>query len=120
MRHNILIAEDEPKIASFIQKGLTHAGFATAVAEDGNKALNMLLNDDFELLLLDLGLPEKDGWQVIVELQNRSKKPPVIIIVTARDDVQDRINSEKFDVAGYITKPFKFRDLLEQVKAQFN
>ncbi len=107
---NILIAEDEYRIASFMEKGLQKNGFNTAIANDGEQALAMVQSQNFDLLLLDLGLPIKDGWTVLKELRNQEYKLP-IIIVSANDFCQDGT-----EITDYIPKPFRFQDLLERVR----
>lgn len=76
----ILIAEDESRIAAFIEKGLQKNGFDTAIATNGEEALQMAESNGFDMLLLDLGLPIKDGWTVLQELRDRGKKIPIIIV----------------------------------------
>lgn len=107
--NSILIVEDEVRIASFIEKGLRKKGFYTAIALDGEQALLMIKEYEFDLLLLDLGLPVKDGLAVLEELRHQEINIPVII-VTACDEVH--ANVVGFD---YIIKPFQFRDLLELI-----
>ncbi len=107
---NILIAEDESRIASFIEKGLRKNGFKTAIASDGEQTLAMIQSQNFDLLLLDLGLPIKDGWTVLKELRSQEYKLP-IIIVSANEFSQDST-----EITDYIAKPFRFQDLLERVK----
>lgn len=114
----ILIVEDELRIASFMEKGLRRSGYKTAIARDGTTAIEMILQGDFHLLLLDLGLPGKDGWQVLQELQQNGVRPDVIIIVTARDDFRERIKGIGFGVDDYLIKPFSFADLLTRVRAK--
>ena len=111
----ILIAEDEHRIAAFVEKGLQKYGFSTAIAIDGEQAIQMAQSDEFDLLLLDIGLPVKDGWTVLAELGNDSKQIPTII-VSARDDVKEKITSGQHEIIGYLKKPFRFRDLLAQVE----
>jgi DNA-binding response OmpR family regulator len=118
--HQILIAEDEPRIAAFMQKGLRKQGYETVIAQDGYQTVEMIKNNGFDLLLLDIGLPIKDGWTVLDELQQWGKKLPVIIIVTARDDIEDRLKSLQFGINDYITKPFKFNDLLTRVQERLH
>lgn len=113
----ILIVEDEFHIATFLQKGLQKNGFKTAISEDGNQALLITQSKDFDLLLLDLGLPGKDGWTVLKELRDQGKQFP-IIIVTARDDERDRAASLAAGANDYVTKPFRFEELLTRVHAQ--
>lgn len=113
----ILIVEDEARIATFLEKGLRKNGFTTAIAGDGNQASLMALSSNFDLLLLDLELPGKDGWTVLKELRDQGKQLP-IIIVTARDDERDRATGLEAGANDYITKPFRFEELLARVQAQ--
>lgn len=116
MRH-ILIVEDEPGISSFVTKGLRRNGFQTAIASDGMEAIEQALTQDFDLLLLDLGLPQKDGWEVLSALSTAGRLPPVVIVVTARDDHQDQIRGIQFGVNDYVLKPFRFGDLLKRIQS---
>ncbi|NES23298.1 MAG: response regulator transcription factor, partial [Symploca sp. SIO3E6] len=86
----ILIAEDEPRIAAFLEKGLRSRGFTTVVATDGDEVILMAMSNSFDLLLLDLGLPVKDGWTVLEELRSKGSQLPIIIL-TARDDVNAKV-----------------------------
>jgi DNA-binding response OmpR family regulator len=116
--HRILIVEDEPRIAAFIDRGLRKNGYLTTIARDGIEAVEKGTAEQIDLMLLDLGLPGKDGWSVLKELRQQGKVPAVIIIVTARDDVSDLLKSQAFGVSDYITKPFSFNDLLLRVKTR--
>lgn len=118
MVHRILIVEDESRIAAFMDKGLRKYGYMTSIAKDGIEAVEKGMAEEIDLMLLDLGLPGQDGWSVLRELQKRDRKPSVIIIVTARDDIGDVVKSRAFGVSDYITKPFSFNDLLSRMKAQ--
>lgn len=109
--NNILIAEDESRIAAFIEKGLQKNGFETQVAADGEQALLMMQSHEFDLLLLDLGLPIKDGWTVLKELRNKGYKIP-IIVVSAYSDI-----NKNNDMTDCMTKPFGFQDLLTRIKS---
>lgn len=111
----ILIVEDETRIAAFLEKGLRKNGFNTAIATDGEQALEMSYRQDFDLLLLDLGLPIKDGWTVLKELRSQGKLMPVIV-VTARDD----LDPKSYPVQDYIIKPFRFQNLLEKIRSSLN
>lgn len=111
----ILIAEDEPRIASFVEKGLRANGFTTAIATDAQEALNMVLGGDFDLLLLDLGLPIKDGLTVLEELRGQGAQLPIIIL-TARNDIKDKLAGLKGGADDYVTKPFSFEELLARVR----
>lgn len=112
---HILIAEDEPRIASFLEKGLKAAGFTTAIAKDGNEAVFMVQSDRFDLLLLDIGLPGKDGWQVLEELRGLGEQLPIIIL-SARDDINDKVAGLEGGADDYVTKPFRFEELLARVR----
>lgn len=114
--NRILIAEDEERLAALMQKGFKKNGFVTAVAPDGEEALKMAVSEDFELLLLDLGLPLKDGWTVLKELRRQGEKLP-IIIVTAINDECNRDIALSLGANEYVTKPFQFSDLIEKVKS---
>lgn len=113
----ILIVEDEPRIAAFLEKGLQKHGYETAIATNGEEALQMVQQGIFDLLLLDLGLPLKDGWTVLRELQQTQDQIPEVIILTARADDRDYAQSIELGVRAYITKPFRFNELLGQVEA---
>jgi DNA-binding response OmpR family regulator len=115
--NRILIAEDEPRLASFLEKGLRSNGFVTTVAEDGAKASLMARDDEFDLLVLDLGLPGKDGREVLRELRSAGQRMPVIIL-TARDDVSDKVGGLEGGADDYVTKPFRFEELLARVRAR--
>jgi DNA-binding response OmpR family regulator len=115
--NRILIAEDEPRLASFLEKGLRSNGFVTSVAEDGAKASMMARDDEFDLLVLDLGLPGKDGTEVLREMRASGQRMPVIIL-TARDDVSDKVGGLEGGADDYVTKPFRFEELLARVRAR--
>ncbi|MDY6938943.1 MAG: response regulator transcription factor [Cyanobacteriota bacterium] len=111
----ILIAEDEPRIASFIHKGLRANGFSTEIAADAQTAMNLTLNDRFDLLLLDLGLPDRDGLELLEELRGQGVTLPIIIL-TARDDLHDKITGLEGGADDYVTKPFHFDELLARIR----
>lgn len=117
MTDRILIAEDEPRIAAFLEKGLRASGFTTAVAKDGDQALLMAIGGDFDLLLLDIGLPGKDGWKVLEELRGQGEQLPIIIL-SARDEVSDKVAGLEGGADDYVTKPFRFEELLARVRAR--
>lgn len=113
----ILIAEDEPRIAAFLEKGLRAKGFITTVAQDGYEAAAMADSSRFDLLILDLGLPGKDGWMVLEELRGRGEWLPIIIL-TVTDNVRDKVSGLEGGANDYITKPFRLEELLARVRVQ--
>ncbi len=114
---HILIAEDEPRIAAFLEKGLKAKGFITTVAKDGHEAVMMAESSKFDLLILDLGLPGKDGWMVLEELRGRGEWLPIIIL-TVTDNVRDKVAGLEGGANDYLTKPFRFEELLARVRVQ--
>ena len=113
----ILIAEDEPRIVSFLEKGLQANGFATTAADTGTLAAAMARDSDFDLLILDLGLPGVDGHQVLHQIRRRGERMPVIIL-TARNGVADAVTGLDGGADDYVTKPFRFEELLARVRAR--
>ena len=113
----ILIAEDEPRIASFLEKGLRANGFTTTVAETGTLAAALVRDGRFDLLILDLGLPGMDGHQVLEEIRRRGERLPVVIL-TARDGVADTVAGLECGADDYVTKPFRFEELLARVRVR--
>lgn len=111
----ILIAEDADRISSFISKGLQSAGFFTTVATSGDQALAILKSNQFDLLILDIGLPGKDGFEVIQELRGTGNEIPILVL-TARDSVDDTVASFEEGADDYMSKPFSFEELLVRVK----
>jgi DNA-binding response OmpR family regulator len=115
--NRILIAEDEPGIASFLEKGLRAQGFTTLTVEDGQSAAGAARDRDFDLLILDLGLPRLDGQQVLAEIRGRGERMPVIIL-TARKGVGDTVTGLEGGADDYVTKPFRFQELLARIRAR--
>ena len=113
----ILIVEDETRIASFVEKGLRANTFATEVTGDAENALALARTGTFDLVILDLGLPDKDGLEVLRELRAAGVSVPVIIL-TARDGVGDRVVGLEGGADDYITKPFRFDELLARVRVR--
>ena len=113
----ILIAEDEERITSFLEKGLRANGFSTQVATDGNEALELARSGSFDMLILDLGLPGKDGFEVLHELRGEARALPVVIL-TARDGIEDTVVGLERGADDYITKPFRFDELLARVRVR--
>ncbi|RFA08015.1 DNA-binding response regulator [Subtercola boreus] len=111
----ILIAEDEDRISSFIEKGLKSAGFATTIVRTGPDALDFASTGDFDLLVLDLGLPGFDGHEVTRRLRAAGLKLPVIIL-TARASTDDVLASLEGGANDYMPKPFRFDELLARIR----
>ena len=113
----ILIVEDEPRLSSFLEKGLRAAGYATTVCDDGVKAAALGRDAEFDLLILDIGLPGQDGFAVLRALRARGERMPVLIL-TARDEVADTVTGLDIGADDYVTKPFIFEELLARVRAR--
>jgi DNA-binding response OmpR family regulator len=111
---NLLIVEDDPKIAAVLMKGLRKQGFAAEWVMTGNEALARIDQGDVDLLLLDLGLPDIDGLQVLGAVRARGSTVPVIVI-TARTDPRDRATALELGVRSYLTKPFAWADVWSAV-----
>jgi DNA-binding response OmpR family regulator len=112
----ILVAEDDPLIASFIEKGLRAAGFSTFIATDGEKARSLSMTDEFDLMILDMGLPLREGLQVLQELRGRGKKLPVLVL-TGRSE-SDVVACLEAGADDYMRKPFHFGELLARVRTR--
>ncbi|HLW95118.1 MAG TPA: response regulator transcription factor [Solirubrobacteraceae bacterium] len=112
----ILVAEDEPAIADFIEHGLKAEGYAVAVATDGGEALKQALAEDFALIVLDRMLPTLDGVALLRELR-RNKPDQRVIMLTARSGIDDRVEGLDAGAIDYMTKPFAFDELAARVRA---
>lgn len=113
----ILIAEDEPRIATFLEKGLRANGYTTVTVEDGHTAAALARDRDFDLLVLDLGLPGVDGMDVLKELRRRGEQLPVVIL-TARDASESAVAGFDSGADDYVSKPFRFDELLARVRVR--
>jgi DNA-binding response OmpR family regulator len=113
----ILIAEDEPRLASFLEKGLRASGYTTTTCADGVTAAAMAVDADFDLLVLDIGLPGQDGFAVLRALRARGERMPVLVL-TARDEITDTVTGLDLGADDYVTKPFVFEELLARVRAR--
>ncbi len=115
--NRILIVEDEPRIASFVEKGLRSRGFTTTIAMDANEAIAMALHGEFELAILDVGLPGKNGFEVLEELRGQGVSFPITML-TARNDTKDKVTGLKGGADDYVTKPFSFEELLARIEVR--
>lgn len=113
----ILIAEDEVRVAFFLEQGLQKNGFATKVVTTGPEALTDALDGSFDLLILDLGLPGKEGLTVLKELRGQGCQLPIVIL-TARNTMTDKLAGFELGADDYITKPFRFEELLARIRAR--
>src|SRR4029077_13683383 len=112
----ILVVEDERKAAAFLAKGLRENGFTVDTAKDGEVALHSARSGKFDLLIVDIMLPKKDGWTLVKELRDAGVMTPVIFL-TARDSVRDRVKGLELGAADYVVKPFAFSELLARVRS---
>jgi len=112
----ILIAEDEPRIASFLRKGLVAEGYACVVAGDAESAITLSQAEPVDLVLLDLILPDRSGLEVLRALRARDARLPVLIL-TAKDDVGSKVSGLDQGADDYLTKPFVFDELLARIRA---
>jgi two-component system copper resistance phosphate regulon response regulator CusR len=112
----ILVIEDERKTAAYVRKGLTENGFDVDVSKDGAKGLQLGQAGAYDLLILDIMLPERDGWSVMSELRRAGKQVPVLFL-TARDALEDRIKGLELGADDYLVKPFAFSELLARVRS---
>ncbi len=113
----ILIVEDEERLAAFLEKGLRASGHVITVVGDGISASGVANDRDFDLMILDLGLPGLPGLDVLRNVRGRGQQLPVIIL-TARDDTGDRVEGLEAGADDYIGKPFQFEELLARVRAR--
>ncbi|HET7215559.1 MAG TPA: response regulator transcription factor [Terriglobia bacterium] len=112
----ILVAEDDRPVASFLKKGLEAEHYAVDLVPDGQEALYMAEEYDYDLVLLDLVLPKMDGLQVLRQIRNRKKNLPVLVL-TGRARVEDRVKGLDLGADDYMVKPFAFRELTARVRA---
>ena len=111
----VLIVEDEPKTAAYLKRGLEENGFVVDLAANGADGLHLAESGSYDVIILDVMLPIRDGWSVIAELQQRSVSTPVLFL-TARDAVHDRVKGLELGADDYLVKPFAFSELLARVR----
>jgi two-component system, OmpR family, response regulator len=114
----VLLVEDEERVASFVAKGLEGAGYVTEVAATGRAALLAFRERGADLILLDVGLPDIDGFAVLTELRKTDQETPVVML-TARGDVPSRVRGLDLGADDYLAKPFDFDELVARIRAQF-
>jgi DNA-binding response OmpR family regulator len=112
----ILIAEDDPLVASLLEKGLRDSGYSTSIADDGERALSLSLTKDFDLVILDIGLPVRDGFEVLRELRGRGKMLPVVVLTGQSE--RDAAACLEAGADDYMRKPFHFEELVARVRAR--
>jgi two-component system copper resistance phosphate regulon response regulator CusR len=112
----LLIVEDTKKTAAYLRKGLMENGFVVDVSEQGEDGLHLARTGDYDLIILDVMLPVRDGWSVIAELRRAGKQTPVLFL-TARDTVQDRVKGLELGGDDYLVKPFAFSELLARMRS---
>jgi two-component system copper resistance phosphate regulon response regulator CusR len=112
----ILLVEDEPRVAHFIAKGLREQSYAVDIAADGAEALYRAGSNDYALVILDVMLPLKDGFEVCKDMRAQGIKQPVLML-TARDAVDDRVRGLDCGADDYLGKPFDFKELLARIRA---
>ncbi|SNS00563.1 two-component system, OmpR family, copper resistance phosphate regulon response regulator CusR [Pseudomonas nitroreducens] len=114
-RMKLLIVEDEPRIGQYLQQGLSEAGFAVDLTADGDEGLQLALAAEHDLLILDVMLPGRDGWQILQAVRQAGSAVPVLFL-TARDAVEDRVRGLELGADDYLVKPFAFVELLARVR----
>ena len=112
----ILLIEDQKKMSAFLEKGLGEAGYEIEIATDGDAGLALALTRRFDLLLVDVMLPKKDGWTVVAEARAAGVRTPILFL-TARDSVPDRVKGLELGGDDYLVKPFAFSELLARVRS---
>ena len=111
----LLVVEDEAKSAAYLRKGLSEHGFVVDVAANGEDGLHLARGGGYDLIILDILLPGRDGWSVLAELRHAGNQTPVLFL-TARDAVEDRVRGLELGADDYLVKPFAFSELLARVR----
>jgi two-component system, OmpR family, copper resistance phosphate regulon response regulator CusR len=112
----VLVVEDEPKTAAYLRTGLSENGFVVDVAEHGDDGLHLALTHEYDVMILDVMLPKRDGWSVLADLRASGKLTPVLFL-TARDAVSDRVKGLELGSDDYLVKPFAFSELLARIRS---
>ncbi|MEO7145786.1 MAG: heavy metal response regulator transcription factor [Bryobacteraceae bacterium] len=111
----LLVIEDEAKTAAYLKKGLGEQGFSVDVARNGDDGLHSAMTSSYDLVVLDIMLPRRDGWSVLARLRGEGNETPLLVL-TARDSVQDRVRGLELGADDYLVKPFAFSELLARVR----
>ena len=111
----ILVIEDEPKTGDYLRKGLTESGFAVNLARTGTEGELLALSGEYDLIVLDVMLPGRDGWQILQTL--RKSNPVPVLFLSARDAVEDRVRGLELGADDYLPKPFAFAELLARIRS---
>ena len=112
----VLVVEDEPGVSSFIRQGLTEAGYAVDIAADGEEGVAYALAAEYDLMVVDIMLPKRDGLSLLREIRSEGVKTPVLLL-TARDAIDDRVKGLDAGADDYLVKPFAFQELLARIRA---
>ena len=112
----ILVVEDEKKVASFIKKGLEEEYYSVDTVFDGKEGFRLALNEEYDLIILDVMLPYKDGFTILKELRSNNVQTPVLFL-TAKSSLTDKIEGLNIGADDYLTKPFSFEELVARVRA---
>lgn len=112
----LVVIEDEPKTAAYLQKGLCENGFIVDIASQGDDGLYLACTGQYDVIILDVLLPGKDGWSILMELRRQGIHTPVLFL-TARDAIQDRVKGLELGADDYLVKPFAFSELLARVRS---
>jgi len=112
----VLVIEDEPGVASFIRQGLREAAFTVDVADNGDEGWHLAQTEHYDVIVLDLMLPGRDGFSILRDLRGSGRSVPVICL-TARDEVEDRVRGLDLGADDYLAKPFSFSELLARIRA---
>ncbi len=111
----LLIVEDEVKTGDYLEQGLREAGFMVTLVRNGLDGHHLAMTEEFDLLLLDVMLPDVDGWRIVQSLREAKRQTPVLFL-TARDSIEDRVKGLELGADDYLVKPFAFAELLARIR----
>lgn len=111
----LLVVEDEQKTGDYLRQGLTESGFMVSLARTGLDGHHLAMTEEFDLILLDVMLPDVDGWRILQSLRDAGRQTPVLFL-TARDSIEDRVKGLELGADDYLVKPFAFAELLARVR----